>query len=58
MITLGVLCGNKCLDKNIGALRVEGEGVTQSSQFRTFLNKRLLQPVSSCMEVLLKEKKK
>lgn len=53
MITLGVLCGNKCLDKNIGALRVEGEGVTQSSQFRTFLDKRLLQPVSSCMEVLL-----
>lgn len=57
MITLGVLCGDKCLDQSISALGVEGESVTQRGQFRTFLNKRLLQPVSSCMEVLLKERK-
>lgn len=57
MITLGVLCGDKCLDQSISALGVEGESVTQRSQFRTFLDKRLLQAVSSCMEVLLKERK-
>lgn len=57
MITLGVLCGDKCLDQSISALGVKGESVTQRSQFRTFLDKRLLQPVSSCMEVLLRERK-
>lgn len=55
-ITLGVLGGNKRLDEGIGALGVQREGVTQRSQLRTFLNKRLLQPISSCMEVLLRRK--
>lgn len=55
LITLGVLRGNKRLDESVGALRVEGERVTQRGQFRAFLDKRLLQSVSSSMEVLLKE---
>lgn len=29
MITLRVLCGDEGLDESIGALGVEGEGVTQ-----------------------------
>lgn len=56
-ITLGVLCGDKGLDESIGALGVEGEGVTQGRQFRTLLDKRLFQPVSSSVEVLLNEKR-
>lgn len=55
-ITLGVLCGDKGLDESIGALGVEGEGVTQRGQFRTFLDERLLQPISSRVEILLKGK--
>lgn len=55
-LTLGVLGGNKRLDEGIGALGVQREGVTQRSQLRTFLHKRLLQPISSCMEVLLGRK--
>lgn len=55
-ITLRVLCGNKGLDESVGALGVERQGVTQRSQFRTFLNKGLLQAVSSCMEILLEDK--
>ena len=55
---LGVLRGDKGLDESVGALGVEGEGVTQRGQLRTFLHKRLLQPVSSGVEVLLEEKKK
>lgn len=55
-ITLGVLCGDKGLDESISALGVEGEGVTQRCQFRTFLDERLLQPISSCVEILLKGK--
>ena len=55
VITLGVLCGNKRLDERVGALRVEGEGITQRGQFRTFLHERLLQSVSSRVEVLLRD---
>lgn len=53
VITLGVLRGNKRLDEGIGALGVQREGVTQRSQLGTFLDKRLLQAISSGVEVLL-----
>ena len=52
---MGVLCGDESLDESIGALGVEREGVTQRSQLGAFLDKCLLQPVSSCVEVLLTE---
>lgn len=58
LITLGVLRGNKRLDESVGALRVEGERIAQRGQFRAFLDKRLLQSVSSRMEVLLEEENK
>lgn len=55
-ITLGVLGGNKRLDEGIGALGVQREGVTQRGQLGTFLDERLLQPISTCVEVLLGSK--
>lgn len=51
-----MLGGNKRLDEGIGALGVQREGVAQRGQLRTFLNKRLLQPIASCVEVLLGRK--
>lgn len=55
-LTLGVLRANKRLDEGICALGVQREGVTQRSQLGTFLDKRLLQPISSRVEVLLGRK--
>ena len=56
-ITLGVLRGDESLDERIGALGVERQGVTQRRQLRTLLDERLLQPVSSRVEILLRGKR-
>lgn len=52
-----MLCGDISLDERVGALGVEGEGVTHGSQFGTLLHIGLFQPVSSGVEVLLRERR-
>lgn len=56
-LTLRVLRGHEGLDKRVGGLRVEREGVAQRRQLGAALQKRLLQPVASGMEVLLDGKR-
>ncbi len=51
-----MLGGHKGLDERVCWLSVEGQSVTQRGQLRTFLQECLLQPVASCMEVLLHRK--
>lgn len=55
-LTLGVLCGNKGLDQSVCWLCVEGQGIAQGGQLSTLLQEGLLQPISTCMEILLEDK--
>lgn len=53
---MSVLRGHKGLDERVCRLRVERQGVAQRRQFGALLQKRLLQPVAACVEVLLNRK--
>lgn len=52
-VTLSMLSSDKRLDKRVGGLGIEGQGMSQRGQFRTLLQEDLLQTVSSSVEVLL-----
>lgn len=53
---MSVLRGHEGLDERVCRLRVERQGVAQRRQFGALLQKRLLQPVAACVEVLLNRK--
>lgn len=55
--TLCVLSCDKGLDECVGGLSVEGQSVTEGRQLGTFLQERLLQTVSSSVEILLRKTK-
>lgn len=51
-----MLGGHKRLNECVSCLSVEGQSVAEGGQLRTLLQEGLLQPVASCMEVLLQRK--
>lgn len=57
LLTLWALCLYELLDQSISSLCVEAESVSQGMKVWAFLQKILLQAISSSMEILLKRRK-